>query len=337
MRDGDAQVFLLAMQNRLQADPRLALGLTPTANSADVRTAFLTLTKQYHPVKFARCDAAVQRLANEVFLLLREAHDVVTKGTRTAAGTSRTNAVGAASTTGPLRTIATTRTTGPTPVVGRTPSPQPATVLRTVGPTASANSASNAAGSAAFAAVKPAAAAPASANKPLSAAAPASASKPLSAAAAPASASKPPPAAAAPRPPTTATPVASAKPAVPAPASVSFRSAPPLAASPISPTTVDETELFTKGKELLRQKNWNEARDVFVALTRHNNGESAYKAMLALARGRIDQASGNLDGARTQFSLALQLEPAFSAAATALDEIGPVESKSSLWSKLRGK
>ena len=302
MRDGDAQVFLLAMQNRLQGDPRLALGLTPTATSADVRTAFLTLTKQYHPVKFARCDAAVQRLANEVFLLLREAHDAVAKSARTAVGTSRTNAVAGASATGPLRTVATTRTTGPSPVVERTPSP-PATAPRAGSPAASTSN-------------------PATATSTSNPATATSASKPLAAAAVQ-------------RPPTTATPAA--KPGIPAPANISFRSTPPLGTITVAPTAVDETELFTKGKELLRQKNWHEARDVFVALTRHNNGESAYKAMLALARGRVDQASGNLDGARSQFSLALQHEPAFSAAATALDEIGPVESKSSLWSKLRGK
>ncbi len=313
MRDGDAQVFLLAMQHRLLAEPRLALGLAPNANAADVRTAFLTLTKQYHPVKFARCDATVQRLANEVFLLLREAHDAVAKNTRSAVGTGRTTVAGAASTTGPVGVVAATKTTSPSPIVGRTPTPRApsgVTLPRTISPLhtqAQARVASTAPAQPAIG--------PTPSIKPV---------VPMPAAARPPGAQP------------SATP---AKPLSPAAKSVTFRATPtaPSPASIITANTVNETELFTKGKELLRQKNWHEARDIFVGLTRHNTTESAYKAMLALARGRIDQANGNLDGARTQYSLALQLEPAFTAAATALDEIRPIESKSSLWSKLRGK
>lgn len=328
MRDGEAQVFLLAMQSRLQTDPRLALGLTPTSNAAEARTAFLTLTKQYHPVKFARCDSTVQRLANEVFLQLREAHDGVVKNARSAVGTVRTAAVGAATTTGPMRTIAAaTKTTSPLPAIGRTPTPntvRPApgiTMPRTISPP---NSQKNVVEPVitrppptVVAVAKPVVNPPGTA-RPVAAKTPATTAAPT---------------------PRMPTPLAttSTKPATqpaPTPAGVTFRSA---AAPASTPSTVDESGLFTRGKELLRHKSWHEARDVFVVLTRVNSHETAYKAMLALARGRIDQADGNLEGARTQYSLALQHEPAFTAAATALDEIAPAESKSSLWSKLRGK
>ncbi len=316
MRDGEAQVFLLAMQSRLQTDPRLALGLTPTSNAAEARTAFLTLTKQYHPVKFARCDSTIQRLANEVFLQLREAHDGVTKNARGAVGTGRTAAVGSASTTGPVRTIAVaTKTTSSSAVLGRTPTP---------------DTPRNA----------PVVTAPRTSSPPNS---PKNPSAPTPTPPAPAAATPvvTPPGTAQPvvtkTPPTTAGPtLRGSTPSVTTPAGVTFRN-PTTSSAAIAASTVDESGLFSRGKELLRQKNWVEARDVFVALNRVNSSETAYKAMLALARGRIDQADGNFAGARTQYSLALQHEPAFTAAATALDEIGPVESKSSLWSKLRGK
>ncbi|MCX5746402.1 MAG: hypothetical protein NT062_28325 [Proteobacteria bacterium] len=46
-----------------------------TATAADIRTAFLALTKIYHPARFGRMSSEIQKLANEVFLGLRGAHD----------------------------------------------------------------------------------------------------------------------------------------------------------------------------------------------------------------------------------------------------------------------
>lgn len=63
------------MQARLGRDPQEALGLAGSPSPLDVRNAFLALTKKFHPAKFARMAPDVQRLANEVFLLLRAAHD----------------------------------------------------------------------------------------------------------------------------------------------------------------------------------------------------------------------------------------------------------------------
>ena len=63
------------MQVRLSRDPHEALGIPGGATAPEIRHAFLTLTKQYHPAKFARMAVDVQKLANEVFLMLRAAHD----------------------------------------------------------------------------------------------------------------------------------------------------------------------------------------------------------------------------------------------------------------------
>src|ERR1043166_8744267 len=67
------------MQDRLARGPIAALGVTTTATAEDVRTAFLQLTKRYHPVRFGRMAADIQKQANEVFLALRAAHDAMTK------------------------------------------------------------------------------------------------------------------------------------------------------------------------------------------------------------------------------------------------------------------
>jgi hypothetical protein len=67
--------ILRDMQRRLKRDAAEALGVAADAKPAAIRAAFMALTKQYHPVKFARLDEATVRLANEVFLALREAYE----------------------------------------------------------------------------------------------------------------------------------------------------------------------------------------------------------------------------------------------------------------------
>lgn len=67
------------MQERLSRDPFSALGLIPSATPADIRNAFLARTKEFHPARFARMSPEIQRLANEVFLQLRAAHDTIAR------------------------------------------------------------------------------------------------------------------------------------------------------------------------------------------------------------------------------------------------------------------
>jgi hypothetical protein len=60
-----------------KANPFEVLGVPPSADGDAVRRAFLALTKQLHPNKFARASAATRDLATEVFLLVRKAYDQV--------------------------------------------------------------------------------------------------------------------------------------------------------------------------------------------------------------------------------------------------------------------
>ena len=74
------------MQDRLARDPSAALGIPAGATVDDVRSAFLELTKQFHPVRFGRMAVDVQKMANEVFLSLRAAHDALAKALRRQSG-----------------------------------------------------------------------------------------------------------------------------------------------------------------------------------------------------------------------------------------------------------
>ena len=67
---------MLAVARR---DPHAALGLVHGVSALELRAAFLERTKKYHPAKFARLSGSTVRLANEVFLALRGAHDTVAK------------------------------------------------------------------------------------------------------------------------------------------------------------------------------------------------------------------------------------------------------------------
>ena len=80
--EAGARAALADMQDRLARGPIAALGITASSTPEDARAAFLQLTKQYHPVRFGRMAAEIQKLANEVFLALRAAHDTVAKTLR---------------------------------------------------------------------------------------------------------------------------------------------------------------------------------------------------------------------------------------------------------------
>jgi hypothetical protein len=77
--------ILRDMQRRLKRSPAEALGVEENVPAAAVRSAFMELTKQYHPAKFARLDEATVKLANEVFLQLREAYETLTARARAGA------------------------------------------------------------------------------------------------------------------------------------------------------------------------------------------------------------------------------------------------------------
>jgi hypothetical protein len=66
------------MQARISHGPHVALGLDGSgATPQAVRTAFLNLTKQFHPARFGRMSNELQRLSNEVFLGIKSAHETM--------------------------------------------------------------------------------------------------------------------------------------------------------------------------------------------------------------------------------------------------------------------
>jgi len=74
----DLSVQLRAELDRLEvANPFQALSLDLEATSQEIRSAFLTLTKKYHPSLYARMDRPVVKLANEVFLRVKDAYGCV--------------------------------------------------------------------------------------------------------------------------------------------------------------------------------------------------------------------------------------------------------------------
>jgi hypothetical protein len=80
------------MQTRLARSAYDALDIQAGAVSPEeVRAAFLGLTKIYHPAKFARMSPEIQKMANEVFLALRAAHDQLARPKNVA--TPKTNSI----------------------------------------------------------------------------------------------------------------------------------------------------------------------------------------------------------------------------------------------------
>ncbi len=144
-----ARQILFEMQERLGRDPYEALGLG-SSEPAEVRSAFLQLTKIYHPARFARMSPDIQRLANEVFLSLRAAHDTLARPQVKAPASRQSGAIpivrppvagnrppsGAIPVLRPPPAPLPARTkTGPIPVTGRTPTgPEPSTPRTATGP-----------------------------------------------------------------------------------------------------------------------------------------------------------------------------------------------------------
>jgi len=67
------------MQLRISQGPTSALGIGEIVTAEEVRAAFLQLTKQFHPARFGRMSPDLQRMANEVFLGIKSAHDHMLK------------------------------------------------------------------------------------------------------------------------------------------------------------------------------------------------------------------------------------------------------------------
>lgn len=86
-----ARATLDEMQLRISQGPYAALGVSEAASADQVRAAFLDLTKQFHPARFARMSPELHRLSNEVFIGIKTAHDALMKQL----GSARSGASGA--------------------------------------------------------------------------------------------------------------------------------------------------------------------------------------------------------------------------------------------------
>lgn len=74
----DVGAWLRAELTRLKAaDPFQVLGVSPAVDGPAVRTAYLALTKRFHPNRFALEQPDTLALANEVFLLVRRAYETL--------------------------------------------------------------------------------------------------------------------------------------------------------------------------------------------------------------------------------------------------------------------
>jgi hypothetical protein len=350
--------ILRDMQRRLRHSAAEALGVPADANAVVIRSAFMRLTKEYHPAKFARLDEATVKLANEVFLALREAYEALREKA----------APGRAASSPPVRLATEPGATAP----GAKSSIEPArSTLRAV---------------AASAAAPPAAPAERTAILPPSSARPAPAERtPIL----PSAKASPAPAERTPIPPSSARPAISAASSVPAstsPAGRAVATASP--AKPVAPLTVrfggapastsgrepsapggDPTGSadgagarsprgiagrepsvpggeptgsadgagarslrgiagLSKVRELLSKKRWTEAKAVLEALSSNAPLERRYLAWIAYARAVEALDAGRLAEARRELVRATAIDPALEPAKIALAEItNPVASR----------
>ena len=107
MDEKQARHLLGEMQTRLARSSYDALEIPAGAAAPEqVRAAFFRLTKTFHPQKFARMAPEIQKMANEVFLSLRAAHDSLARPAKQVRST------------GGLPTLSTPEGRAPTPIGG---------------------------------------------------------------------------------------------------------------------------------------------------------------------------------------------------------------------------
>jgi len=285
-----ARSALAAMQDRLARDPTSALGLGTNATAAELRAAFLQLTKQYHPVRFGRMALDIQKLSNEVFLALRAAHDTLAKGLRQAAPV----AAGRGPTPSALgsQVMAPAPAPGHAPAAGRSLQPIPAKPPRTANDSGERL--------------------------------PVGGRTPTPVTGVRVSASRPP----ASQPPSIPRPPPS-HPSHPSHPGSTGQSGPArLASGPVSPagTAQPAAPAASRGDEaaaldLLQRQQWDQARSVLHQLSARDPSSKRIRALMCYARGREAQLDRRVDDARVELQDAIELDPDLQLAKTALTEL----------------
>ena len=323
--------MLADMQARLARSAYDALGIEAgEAAPTEIRAAFFELAKTYHPQKFARMSPEIQRLANEVFLALRAAHDQLA---RRAAPTRASQQLPTLKTSAPELVRSGGSRPNAAPVIARTATPvagtQQPVIARTATPVAGAQPRTNQpqAPSPAIApgtvrGVPPANAQPAA--RPSNAPPPASSSLGAGTqrgAAVPPASSQP---IARPTPmPTNTRPTAQSAPlrkATPAAGVPTTGSGARPAVPPAQPAATQVEPELAGVYDLLQRGQWEAARTTLNALIALQP-RPRYRALLAYSHGREAQLSRRIDEARVDLHNALEIDPELQVAKTALAEL----------------
>jgi len=325
---------LAEMLMRISQGPYAALSIHESPSAEQVRAAFLDLTKQFHPARYGRMSSDLQKMATEVFLGIKAAHDQLTKALGST-GRRRTSsgAPATATSSGTERGVGLASRPGTPPTRPSTPLITPSSGTRR--PSTS---------------VQPATRAPTPAGTPPRAPTP-QGTPPR----APTPPGSPPsgqiPAVGIPiqrpsqplitphEPKQTPSHGMPAQPRPTSPAQPSRPSTPQRTPAPeiINPPTIrysgvqpspskaggtDEDAELRQAMNLLSTKDWSGARLAFHALAAKVPQSRHYRALLCYARGRETQAMGRADDAAMEFQRALQLDPDLEIAKDALRELG---------------
>ena len=319
-----ARAVLTEMQMRISHGPYVALGIPESSRPEQVRGAFLSLTKQFHPARFGRMSADVHKLANEVFLGIKSAHDQLVKQLGSSGRIPGGPTTGALPVTeirsGTVRGTGLLPRTGSQPVLARgtdrpgsrpsTPSLSPSSgTPRPITPVGSRSMPS------------------ANASQQITRPTPRLGTPPGD------TRRRPTPIAGTPQLTRPTSPRGIARPGSP-PA----RPSPPTS-DPLNPPTIrysgvqptqplarnrpfDEEADLKDALDRLSSKDWTAARQALHALASKVPQSKRYRALLCYARGRETQMTGRIDDAVLEFQRALQLDSDLEIARHALRELG---------------
>ena len=313
----DARVILAAMFDRIVRGPHVALDIDPDAPPAEVRAAFHTLAKQYHPARFGRMSHDTQRLANEVFLGLRMAHDSLMKsaGRQTTAIGVKAPGRSRESTQPPPTGQQRQSASGSQPLQPLRPQQPPE---RRTGPIPIIPAAAPERRSGPIPIMRPAIAPTTNIGRPAPPPAPAPATGtgprpiPQRGGAPPVrpTPSGPLPIPPGARPSTQQNPVV-AQPRSPAQDGIRIAGTRPPSSNPRIMSAI----------ELLNRQQWEAARSALAALATESPESNQVRGLLAYATGRQAQFERRLDEARVELQRALQFDPDLTLAKTALAEL----------------
>jgi hypothetical protein len=278
------------MQERLASGPHAALGVPSTATVSEIRTAFLELTKTYHPARFGYMSSELQKLSNEVFLSLRAAHDALARPARAAAASKLDRSgvfpQGPRNDRSGVFPQAPQRLerSGGVPALAHTPAPHAGAPPSRLTPSPLPRSSSPSLAS--DARITPTSGVRIGAMRPASAGATTTPPAPL--------------------------PALATRPGLARP--------PSIPGSPGGAARPEERELAA-ALEQLQRGQWDAARAILSALAARVPDVPRYRALLAYARGREAQLAQRLDEARVELQDALQIDPELQLAKTALAEL----------------